>query len=235
MFQEGDLEKRWARIEDPVLWESSLQKAQNRVGPRPGLNTLSVTEALIVYFKVAMICGIVLSSPWVFWQIWSFVAAGLYPHEKRYVNIYLPFSLGLFLAGVAVCELLVLPKAVRFLLMFNEWLDLEPTLRLNEWLTFAIWLPIIFGVTFQTPLVMMFLNRLGIMDIEAFRKRRRIAWFLMGVFALVIMPTPDVYTMFCLWIPMCLLYELGIYLCKMSPRKEAEDLDVPEPEEMVEV
>src|SRR5205823_13150225 len=84
-------------------WSVALSEAQRRIGKRPTLKTMSITEAMMVYFKVAMACGFVLGSPWVFGQMWGFVAAGLYPYEKRLVRFYLPFSLGLFLAGILVC------------------------------------------------------------------------------------------------------------------------------------
>lgn len=218
----------------PLSWTMALARAQQMVVKPARLSTLSVTEAFVVYLKVALVCGIVLSSPWVFWQIWSFIAAGLYPHEKRYVNVYLPISLLLFLMGVVFCELAVLPQAVKALLWFNEWLDLEPELRLNEWLSFAIWTPIIFGISFETPLVMLFIERLGIINVETFRDKRRIAWFALAFFAAVVTPT-DLLSMLFLWVPMCGLYELGILLCQISPRRESSDLDVPESEEMVEV
>src|SRR4029453_2695127 len=117
------------------------------------LKTLSIQEPLVVYFKIAIMAGFVLSSPWVFYQIWAFIAAGLYPHEKRLVNVYLPFSLGLFLVGVFFCGFFVIPKAIEALLWFNEWLGFQPELRLNEWLGFAIFMPLVFGLSFQTPLV----------------------------------------------------------------------------------
>ena len=99
----------------------------------------------------------------------------MYPHEKRYVNLYLPMSLVLFLAGVAVCEFIVIPKALAYLLGFNEWMGLENELRLNEWLTFALLMPIMCGLAFQTPLVMLFLERLGIVNVDFYRKYRRYA------------------------------------------------------------
>ncbi len=183
---------------------------------KASLATMSVTEGMVVYIQVTLVCGLVLASPWVFWQIWSFVAAGLYPHEKRYVLRYLPVSLALFLAGVLVCQFLVVPKAVEALLGFNEWLGLEPDLRLNEWLGFAIWMPVVFGLSFQTPLVMLLAQRLGVLTVDAYRGKRRIAWFLLAVFAAVITPSVDAYSMIFLWIPLGLLYELGILLCRMS-------------------
>ena len=141
-----------------------------------GLSALSVQEALVVYFKVSLVAGLVIASPWVFWQIWSFIAAGLYPHEKKLVHVYLPMSLGLFLGGVLLCQFFVMPQAVAAMLWFNEWLGMSPDLRLNEWLSFAIWMPVVFGISFQTPLVMLFMGKLGIVNVEWFRSKRKIAW-----------------------------------------------------------
>jgi sec-independent protein translocase protein TatC len=205
---------------------------------RPALlATMGIMEAFMVYVKVCVVCGLVIGSPWIFWQLWSFVAAGLYSHEKKYVHYYLPFSLGLFLSGVAVCEFVVIPQAIHVLLEFNEWLGLEPDLRLNEWLGFAIMMPVVFGLSFQTPLVMLFLAKIGIFTAESFRRKRRMAWFLMAAVAAVIVPSSDILSMLWMWIPMCALYELGIVLARFAERKREgdEDLDVPEQGQMVEV
>ena len=216
-IDEKDLVHIWQRQENPVEVSLATYKATQLLGKRPTLSTLSVSEALMVYMKVSLVTGFVLGSPWIFFQIWAFVAAGLYPHEKKYVHIYLPFSLGLFLVGVLVCEFLVMPKAVEALLWFNQWLGLEPDLRLNEWLGFAIMMPVVFGLSFQTPLVMLFMNRLGIMSVESYREKRRLIWFLMAIFAAIVTPSVDPYGMLFLWVPMCLLFELGIYMCMLSP------------------
>lgn len=218
----------------PYDWAEVMGQALQDIDRKFTLKTLSVTEAMFVYIKVAFVCGLVLSSPWVFYQIWSFVAAGLFPHEKKYVNVYLPFSLGLFLVGVLVCEFLVIPNAVRALLWFNEWLDLEPDLRLNEWLTFAIMMPVIFGISFQTPLVMLFLERLGFVSIETYRSKRLYAYFGLGFFGALVNPSADFISQFFLLIPLFLLYELGIWLCKLTARHDS-DIDVPDSQEMVEV
>jgi sec-independent protein translocase protein TatC len=183
------------------------------------LATMSVTEAMGVYFKVTFVCGLVLASPWVFWQIWSFVAAGLYPHEKRYVHRFLPFSLALFLGGVLLCQFFVMPAAVGALLGFNEWLGLEPDLRLSEWLSFTLLMPLVFGIAFQTPLVMLLLERLYVFDVDGYRRQRRLAWFLLAVFAALISPSVDFYSMVLLWVPLGLLYELGIGLCLLGVRR----------------
>jgi sec-independent protein translocase protein TatC len=199
----------------PLSTSIILAEAQRQVGRPPMLSTLNVMEAFLVYFKVVAVTGLVISSPWVFWQLWAFVAAGLYPHEKKYVHKYLPVSVGLFLAGVVLCQVVVIPNAISSLLWFNQWLDLEPDLRLNEWLTFAILLPLVFGLSFQTPLVMLFLGKIGIMDAASFRKRRIIAYFVLCIFAAMVTPS-DALSMLLLMIPMWGLYELGILMVKYS-------------------
>jgi sec-independent protein translocase protein TatC len=220
--------------QDPLHREADKQAYTILLNGLNEMATMSVLEAFMVWIKVCMLCGLVLGSPWIFWQLWSFVAAGLYPHEKKYVHVYLPFSLGLFLAGVFLCELFVIPRAIEALLWFNEWLGLKPDLRLNEWLSFAILMPLVFGLAFQTPLVMLFLERIGIMTVDSFRRYRRMCWFAMALFAMVFTPSPDAFSMLLMWVPMVLLFELGIILCRVSPRKSAFE-DAPETNELVEV
>jgi len=231
MESEGDMVKvpLWVK---PLSSSIILSEAQRQVGRPPMLSTLNVMEAFMVYFKVVAVTGLVISSPWVFYQLWAFVAAGLYPHEKKYVHKYLPVSVGLFLAGVVLCQLMVIPNAIRSLLWFNQWLDLEPDLRLNEWLTFAILLPLVFGISFQTPLVMLFLGKLGIMDATSFRKKRFVAWFVLCVFAAMVTPS-DALSMLMLMIPMWGLYELGILMVQYSAPTPEEVPDTAD--ELIEV
>lgn len=224
----GDNGENWVTLPvrvRPLKWAIATSEAERMVGKPPILSTMNITEAFMVYFKVCMVCGLVIGSPWIFWQVWSFVAVGLYPTEKKLVHVYLPVSLLLFLGGFFLCEIFVIPQAIRILLEFNEWIGLQPDLRLNEWLGFAILLPLVFGVSFQTPLIMLFLAKIGIFDVKAFRAKRKIAWFVMAVFAALITPTPDAPTMLMMWVPMCALYELGIYLALLSVDQDAETDD----------
>lgn len=212
-----------------------LHPAMQKLGRRPGLITLSIQEAFFVFIKVCLVTGFVLASPWVFYQIWSFIAAGLYPHEKRLVNVYLPVSLGLFIIGVLVCQFLVMPQAVYALLWFNEFLGLEPDLRLNEWLGFAILMPVLFGLAFQTPLIMLMLERIGIATVQTYRNYRKVALMVLVVVCAVITPSTDPWSLLFLFVPIAIFYELGIWLCLMSPGRPLLDLHAPESEEMVEV
>lgn len=209
-----------AKLPDPKQLTDETARADQRLrGGR--VSTMNITEAFMVYFKVSMMTGFVISSPWIFFHIWAFVAAGLYPSEKKLVNVYLPFSLFLFLSGVLVCQFLVMPRAIEAMLWFNEWLGMAADLRLNEWLSFALMMPIVFGASFQTPLVMMFLHKIGLLSVQTFRERRRIAWFVMAVFAALITPSVDAFSMLFLWVPMGALYELGILLCVYQGEQDA--------------
>ena len=201
----------------PAFISSYGSEGEAYLGTRRYLTTLSTQEAFMVYFKVSLLCGVLLSSPWIFYQMWAFFAAGLYPHERKYVHLYLPFSVGLFLAGAALCQFVVLPGAVKALLGFNSYVDLDPDLRLNEWLGFAIMLPLVFGVSFQTPLVMFFLNRIGLFTAQAYWKKWRYAVFILAVFSAIITPTPDAVTMLYLFVPMFGLYVLGVLICYFFP------------------
>jgi sec-independent protein translocase protein TatC len=211
----------------PVYFNAFSSEGEALLESRRYLTTLSATEAFMVYFKVSLLCGFVLGSPWIFYQLWAFIAAGLYPHEKKYVHLYLPFSVILFLAGVLLCQFIVLPGAVKALLGFNNYIDLDPDLRLNEWLGFAIMLPLVFGISFQTPLVMFFLNRLGMFSAQDYMKRWRGALFILAIVSAVLTPTPDVVTMLYLFVPMFGLYGLGIAVCHFVPpewaRMEKDD------------
>jgi len=229
------LTRTYARIEEPLVLAALLGQAIGTTQGRYTLSTLSIMEAFMAYFKVALMCGFVLGSPWIFYQLWSFIAAGLYPHEKRLVNVYLPFSLILFLLGVLGCQFFVIPRAVNALLWFNEWLELDPELRFNEWLSFAIMMPLVFGLSFQLPLVMMFLERVGIMTVQGYLSYWKIAFLIIHILAAVLMPSPDIFSMEMLAIPLLGLYGLGILLCRLNPKATESEEETSESEQMVEV
>jgi sec-independent protein translocase protein TatC len=181
--------------------------------PRVSITTLSAQEAFGIYVKAALLVGVVLASPWIFYQLWTFVAAGLYPHEKRWVWMFLPISIGLFLAGVLLAFFFVFDFVLDYLLQFNEWLGLDPDPRISEWLSFVLILPIGFGIGFQLPLVMLFLERIGVVEAETYASQWRIAVLVIVVVSAVLTPA-DPYSMLFLAAPLCLLYFGGIALCR---------------------
>ena len=186
---------------------------------------LNVQEAFMIYLKVSLVAGFVFASPWIFYQIWLFVAAGLYRHEKRYVYIYLPFSFSLFAGGALFCFYLVFPFILDFLFGFNERLGVHPQIRLSEWISFALLLPMMFGISFQLPLVMLFLERISVFSADDYRTKRRMAILVIAVISMLLTPA-DPMSMLLMMLPLVVLYELGIILCgwktaSKSPFEEA--------------
>ena len=99
------------------------------------VKSLSAHEVFMIWIKAAVITGAIIGSPWIFYQIWTFVAAGLYPHEKNYVYFFFPFSLALFLSGAALAFFFVFKHVLRFLFSYNQWLNIDPDPRISEWLS----------------------------------------------------------------------------------------------------
>jgi sec-independent protein translocase protein TatC len=188
--------------------------------------SLSGHEPFMTYIKASLVVGVLLASPWIFYQIWSFVAAGLYPHERRYVQIFLPFSFGLFLLGAATAFFFVFEPVLSFLFYFNNLLGIDQDIRISEWIGFVLVLPLGFGISFQLPLVMLFLERIGVFDVQAYISKWRIA--VLVVFVLGMLLTPgDPYSMLLMAIPLTVLYFVGILLCKymLRIRRPFEELE----------
>jgi sec-independent protein translocase protein TatC len=186
--------------------------------PRVRVVGLGVQEPFVVYMKAAFVLGAVLASPFIFYFIWQFVAAGLYPHEQRYVHIFLPFSTGLFLAGAALAFFVVFKYVLSFLFTFFDWMGIDPDPRITDWLTFVLFLPLGFGLSFQLPLVMLFLERIGIFTIATYLGNWRISVMVICVIAMILTPS-DPYSMILMAAPLILLYFFGIALCKLMPRR----------------
>lgn len=193
---------------------SRIQVAEEDLHPR----TDTPDEAFMIYMKVSIIAGLVLASPWVIYQLWLFVAAGLYPHEQKYVYTYLPTSIVLFLGGAFFAYFVVMPYVLDFLFSFNAWMELRPEIKINSWISFALTVSLMFGVSFQLPLVMLFLERISIFTAADYREKRRIAILAIAVISMILTPSDPV-SMTLMMIPLCVLYELGILLCVKAAKR----------------
>lgn len=196
-----------------MLWQPLARDA------RVSITTLSAQEAFAIYLRAAVLVGIILASPWIFYQLWTFVAAGLYPHEKRLVHLFLPVSLGLFLAGAFLAFFFVFDFVLEYLLTFNEWLGLDPDPRISEWMSFVLVLPLGFGIGFQLPLVMLFLERIGIFEAAAYLSQWRMAVLVICIVSAILTPA-DPYSMVFLAVPLSLLYFGGVGLCLWAGARE---------------
>ena len=207
------------RLIHAFLWRSTGDD------PRVRTKSFSSQEAFSIYIKAAVLVGALLSSPWVFYQIWSFVAAGLYPHEKRYIHVFLPFSVLLFLGGASLAFFFVFEPVLNFLLGFNQWLGIDPDPRISEWLGFVLMLPLGFGAAFQLPLVMLFLERIGVFTVKAYLSGWRVSVLGIFILALILTPSGDPYSMMLMVLPLTVLYFGGILLSRYMPRsRSAYDL-----------
>jgi sec-independent protein translocase protein TatC len=187
-----------------------LLKAMRLESLKPRTDTPD--EAFMIYLKVSLILGVIISSPWIFYQLWLFIAAGLYSHERKYVYTYLPMSIFLFLGGVAFCFFGVIPFVLKFLFEFNEWLGLRAEIKMASWITFALMVSLMFGVSFQLPLVMLFLEKISLVSVTLYREKRRHAILIIAFLSMVLTPSDPV-SMMMMMLPLCVLYELGILLC----------------------
>lgn len=178
---------------------------------------LAIQDSFMIWVKAWLVVGLVISGPWIFWQIWTFVAAGLYPHERRYVHVFMPFSIGLFLLGASVAFLFVFEPVLNFLLSFYKSMDIDPDQRITDWLNFVLILPLGFGVSFQLPLVMLFLERIGVFDAKIYIEKWRIAILVIFVIAMILTPA-DPYSMLLMAVPLTFLYFGGVLLCKYLPK-----------------
>lgn len=191
---------------------------------------LSVEEGFIVFLKASLVAGAIFASPFIFFFIWDFVAAGLYRHERKYIYMYLPISLGLFLAGAALAFFVAFRYVLDFLFQFYTWTGTDPVPRLTDWISFALMLPLGFGISFQLPMVMLLLERLGIFTVESYLSKWRVAVLVISIVAMFLTPA-DPGSMIVMGVPLVALYFGGILLCKYMPGRGLKGPEKPAPSE----
>ncbi len=196
-------------------------------GTRPVF--LDQAGAFFTLTKVAMLTAILISLPWVLYQVWAFVAPGLYAHEKKFA-IPLIFSSVFFLVlGIGFAYTFVLPAAYKFFVVFAAKTGAETMQDLQKYLDFTLSIFFGFGLTFEVPVVEMLLVKLGMVSVEQLRQARRYVAVGAFVVAAVLTP-PDILSQFMLAIPLILLYELGIFLAGfVKARSAAPDPDPQNP------
>jgi sec-independent protein translocase protein TatC len=178
---------------------------------------LGLQEPFLIWFKAGFVLAIIVASPGIFYHIWSFVSAGLYPHERRYVYFFLPVSLLLFWAGAFLAFFVIFKLVINFLLNFNASMNIGASPRLTDYMSFALLLPLGFGISFQLPLVMLVLERLGIFTVQVYLSQWRMAVLVIAFVAMILTPA-DVGSMIGMGLPLIGLYFVGIAMCHFLPR-----------------
>lgn len=191
------------------------------LGKGARLQSLAPADGFISYMNISMVAGAVLASPWIFYQIWMFISAGLYPHERRWIYVVVPFSVILFIAGVLLFVLFIAPVTLKFLVMFNkDVLGVESNFTFKNYISFVTGMMLAFGLSFQTPIIIFFLNKFGLLPLKVVQKSRRFVILAIVVIAAAVTPGSDMFSLFSLAIPLYLLFEVGVLLCYFSERKK---------------
>lgn len=184
----------------------------------PRLQSLAPSDGFITYVKISVLAGVILASPWIFYHLWQFVAAGLYPAEKRLVNIAAPVSAFLFASGAAFFITIVAPLTLRFFIVFNKkLLGIDSAFTFEKYISFVINMMLVFGFAFQTPTAILFVNKTGIVSLSTLSKSRKYVLLAVFILAAIITP-PDFVSQVTLALPLYLLFELGIMLSRFVNR-----------------
>lgn len=193
----------------------------------------TLPEAFFTRMHIAFVAAIFLASPVIFYQVWAFVAPGLYDNEKRYIIPIAILSAIFFIAGAAFCYLVVFPFAFNFFLSYSTP-DIEVTPKISDYLSFTLKLLFAFGIIFEMPIFTLFLARLGIVTAKLMRTWRKYAIVVIFVLAAILTP-PDVVSQLLMACPMLLLYEVSIGVAAIFGKKaKKEEPEISAEEERVE-
>lgn len=191
---------------------------------------IKMTEGFLTYLKLAFYAGMFLASPFIIYQVWSFVSPGLYRREKKMLVPLVVVSTILFVVGVAFAYSIVLPFGIKYLLEFVGN-DIRANLSMSSYVSFTCLFMILFGVVFQLPLVLLILSRLGVVKASGLGRNRK--YVLLGCFVIgAFLTPPDIISQSLMAIPVLLLYEVSIWLVRLSEsmRKKEEPEPSPPPE-----
>jgi sec-independent protein translocase protein TatC len=187
----------------------------------------ALQETFLTYLKVAFFASFFITSPFILIQIWKFIAPGLYDHEKIAIMPYLVITPILFFLGGALVYYLIMPLAIKFFLSFESTglvtnLPIQLEAKVSEYLSLIMKLIFAFGLSFQLPVVLSLLARVGVVDSEFLKKRRKYVVVIIFTAAAILTP-PDPITQIGLAIPLLILYELSIFSVRLIEKKSKKD------------
>jgi sec-independent protein translocase protein TatC len=183
----------------------------------------SLPEMFIAYIKVALIAGIILAIPIIFYELWMFLVPALYQREKRYLIPFVLFSSILFVAGSLFGYFIVFPYGFKFFISFaTEEIQALPSVK--QYFSFATRLLLAFGLVFEMPVVVFFMTKIGLITPDLMKKYRKFAILFSFIMAAILTP-PDVATQIMMALPLIILYEVSIIISQGVYRKKGEDSD----------
>jgi sec-independent protein translocase protein TatC len=196
------------------------KRAMLRAGLEPSLQAIQPSEQFLVYIKCALVFGIVLAAPWIFYHLWKFIAPGLYKKEVRFVHSVAPLSALLFMAGSIFFVVVIAPMALTFFIKFDTGIEfVKVNVTLKNYMDFILSLTLVFGLAFQLPIAIIFAEMLGLISIEMLNKGRKIVIMALVVISAIVTP-PDIISQIALACPLYILYESSILFCRLSRRRK---------------
>jgi sec-independent protein translocase protein TatC len=181
-----------------------------------------VTGSFFVPMKVTMLVAFIIALPVVMYQLWAFIAPGLYLHERKLILPLVVSSYTLFIIGMAFAYFLVFPTVFKFMASYNAPLGAEMSTDIDNYLSFAMTTFLAFGITFEVPVVVVVLVRMGIVPLAKLKEIR--PYVIVGAFVIsAIVTPPDILSQLLLAVPMTLLYELGLLVARMYVPKASEE------------
>ena len=195
--------------------------AQPLMSVLPENTSMIATDVVAPFFvpiKVAMMAAFLVTLPNTLYQIWAFVAPALYQNEKRLIAPLILSSVTLFFSGMAFCYFLVFPVMFKFFAGVTP-LGVSMATDIDKYLSFILTLFLAFGITFEVPVAVILLNRMGVVPLETLQAARPYIIVISFILAAIFTP-PDILSQILLAIPMIVLYELGVLVCRMSGKRE---------------
>lgn len=182
----------------------------------------TLIEPFMAHLKIAFISGIILVVPVLLLQVWKFISPGLLPRERKYAGQFVFFATFFFMIGILFCFFLLLPFAVPFLMTYKTE-HLKPIIKISEYIDFTLKFLLACGAIFELPLVIILLSRMGIISAAKLAKFRKYAFLIAFILGGIITPTPDVFNMTIMSLPIYLLYEIGILGARIFGKRKGSD------------
>ena len=178
------------------------------------LVNIEVTAQFMIHMKMALICAVVVTFPYIIYQVWKFIAPALYENEKKKVGNAFLFASGLFYAGVIVAYMLIFPLMLNFFADYQVSSSVPNQISLSSYISLLTSMVLTFGIVFEFPTIVALLSTIGILRKETMRTYRRYAICAIVILAAIITPSGDPFSLAVVALPLYLLYEFSVFICK---------------------
>jgi len=179
------------------------------------LQAITLSEKFMVYIQTALLFGFILASPWIFYQLWKFISAGLYVNEKKFVHIISPICALLFITGSLFFLFVIAPPMIKFFIGFDIGVkSVQTQVTISSYIGFMLLMMLVFGLCFQLPVAIVAANKIGVVSAENLKNARKYVLLAIFILAAIVTPSADMISQVALAVPMYVLYELGILFCR---------------------